>query len=244
MQPAQEAGRPALFFSRPGAEKEPAGWVGGRAAGRPSLPGSHPAALGSHGRGPLAGRSGLRDGRRARLRGEPVGPLRQSLPAGQVVRLRHHHPPLIAYMTALALTRGSGERIVRAPSVFAGALTVALIYLCGLALFRTKGDPDEEDTERSGAPAAPPRSAALACAAIVIVTPPHIRGRSPTRCRGHGSRLAGRPALDPPPVRGDSPGGMAGRSLRRAGRDVHHLRYSSRPSSPCGAPCPSWCWCC
>ena len=77
-----------------------------------------------------------------------------------LVRLRHFHPPMTAYLLRSAQTWGKDERTLRTPFVIAGSLVVCLVYLCGLRLFGGR------------------RNVSLACAVIVLVTPLQIRASS------------------------------------------------------------------
>ena len=78
----------------------------------------------------------------------------------RLVRLRHFHPPMTAYLLRAAQVRGNDERALRTPFVIAGSLVVCLVYLCGLRLFGER------------------RDVSLACAVIVLVTPLQIRASS------------------------------------------------------------------
>ncbi len=78
----------------------------------------------------------------------------------RLVRLRHFHPPMTAYLLRSAQTWGKDERALRTPFVIAGSLVVCLVYLCGLRLFGER------------------RDVSLACAIIVLVTPLQIRASS------------------------------------------------------------------
>jgi 4-amino-4-deoxy-L-arabinose transferase-like glycosyltransferase len=93
--------------------------------------------------------------------------------AGQrgLIDLRHHHPPMVAYAIGLALRWGMQEQVLRAPSTLAGALTVALLYLCGISLFRGR---EREAPDRTY----PLRGVALACAVMLLFSPPHVRASS------------------------------------------------------------------
>ncbi len=78
----------------------------------------------------------------------------------RLVRLRHFHPPMTAYLLRSAQTWGKDEQTSRTPFVIAGSLVVCLVYLCGLRLFGGR------------------RDVSLACAVIVLVTPLQIRASS------------------------------------------------------------------
>lgn len=78
----------------------------------------------------------------------------------RLVRLRHFHPPMTAYLLRSAQTWGKDERTLRTPFVVAGSLVVCLVYLCGLRLFGNRLD------------------VSLVCAGIVLVTPLQIRASS------------------------------------------------------------------
>jgi hypothetical protein len=88
----------------------------------------------------------------------------------KLLRFRHYHPPLVAQVLGLVEGYGRDERTLRLPFVLSGCLTVGLLYLCGLALFRGRKRPD--------GPGAPLRGPALAAAVILIFTPAHIRASS------------------------------------------------------------------
>ena len=75
----------------------------------------------------------------------------------RLVRSRHFHPPMTAYLLRTAQIWGKYERTLRTPFVIAGSLVVCLVYLCGLRLFGER------------------RDVSLACAVIVLVTPLQIR---------------------------------------------------------------------
>src|SRR5579884_728229 len=77
-----------------------------------------------------------------------------------LVILRHYHPPLTALAIGVARHWGNSERTLRLPFVLAGELTVGLIYLCGLTLFEGR------------------REIGVACAALLAVTPAHLRASS------------------------------------------------------------------
>ncbi|HLV80482.1 MAG TPA: glycosyltransferase family 39 protein [Chthonomonadaceae bacterium] len=78
----------------------------------------------------------------------------------KLIAQRHYHPPFIAYMVALALRFSPEDRALRVPAVLCGALTVALVYLCGLALYGGR------------------RSPALTAAVLLMVAPAHVRASS------------------------------------------------------------------
>ncbi len=83
-----------------------------------------------------------------------------NLPLYQV-RLRHYHAPLTVYMAGLGMRGGNkSELALRTPFVFAGAITVGIVYLCGIPLFRGR------------------REIALGCALMTLVTPMHLRASS------------------------------------------------------------------
>lgn len=96
---------------------------------------------------------------------------------GKLVRLRHFHPPLVSHLMALAMRWGREDRILRAPFVIAGALTVSLLYLCGLSLFSQVGfrAPPAANGGRRGFAA---RVVAIACAMVLLGTPAHLRASS------------------------------------------------------------------
>lgn len=96
---------------------------------------------------------------------------------GKLVRLRHFHPPLVSHLMALAMLRSREDRVLRAPSVVAGALAVSLLYLCGLSLFSQVGfrAPPRSDPRRRAFAA---RVVALACALVLLGTPAHLRASS------------------------------------------------------------------
>jgi len=97
----------------------------------------------------------------------------------KLIRLRHYHPPMVAYMAALALYWGTDERALRVPAVLAGGLSVMLVYLCGLTLFsRRVSQGGGQATSASFPLFIPARLAALACAVIMIFAPPHLRASS------------------------------------------------------------------
>ena len=79
-----------------------------------------------------------------------------------LVKLRHYHAPLTVILAGLGATvKGDlSERTLRTPFVVAGALTVAVVYLCGIPLFGGR------------------REIGFACALIVLVTPMHLRASS------------------------------------------------------------------
>ncbi|HZT41074.1 MAG TPA: glycosyltransferase family 39 protein [Chthonomonadaceae bacterium] len=78
----------------------------------------------------------------------------------KLIAQRHYHPPCIAYMVALALHFSPEDRALRVPAVLIGALTVPLVYLCGLALCGGR------------------RSPAVAAAVLLLVAPAHLRASS------------------------------------------------------------------
>jgi 4-amino-4-deoxy-L-arabinose transferase-like glycosyltransferase len=80
-------------------------------------------------------------------------------PPDHLLRLRHYHPPLGVQLMGAMLPFGRDERLLRLPSVLAGAATVALLYVCGLLLYRGRG-------------------AALAAGLLLAFNPPHIRASS------------------------------------------------------------------
>ena len=51
---------------------------------------------------------------------------------------RHFHPPLTVYIVGLARQHSVRDRDLRVPFVLLNALTVGLVYLCGLPLFRNR----------------------------------------------------------------------------------------------------------
>ncbi|MDE2125163.1 MAG: hypothetical protein KGJ62_01065 [Armatimonadetes bacterium] len=77
-----------------------------------------------------------------------------------LIALRHFHPPFASEVLMVALKFGADERTLRIPAVVFGALSVVLVYLCGLEIFRGR------------------RILSFACAAIVIVTPACVRAAS------------------------------------------------------------------
>ncbi len=77
------------------------------------------------------------------------------------VRLRHYHAPLTVYLAGIGAREGDrSERSIRTPAVIAGALTVGVVYLCGIPLFGGR------------------RELALGCALMTLVTPMHLRASS------------------------------------------------------------------
>lgn len=88
----------------------------------------------------------------------------------RLVKLRHFHPPLVAQVMVPVLEHTRDERALRLPFILAGSLTVGLVYLCGLFLFRSRA-PSPEETQ-------PLRSAALASAVILVFTPALVRAGS------------------------------------------------------------------
>lgn len=78
----------------------------------------------------------------------------------KLVMQRHYHPPFVVHMIGLALRWGPQDRTMRVPSVLFGGLTVALVYLCGLVLFRGS------------------RPVAFASALLLLFAPPHLRASS------------------------------------------------------------------
>lgn len=93
-----------------------------------------------------------------------------------LIRLRHYHPPFVAQVIGAAFHWGTDDRTVRIPFMLAGALSVAFVYLCGLAIFRGLVEPPPGS--RAGPFQYPLRSAALACAVIVMFTSPQVRAGS------------------------------------------------------------------
>ena len=95
-----------------------------------------------------------------------------------MVRLRHFHPPLVSHLMMLAMLRSREDRILRLPSVVAGALTVSILYLCALSLFSQIGfraPPAGAPTRRR---AFAIRIVAIVCALVLIGTPAHLRASS------------------------------------------------------------------
>src|SRR3984957_18944599 len=80
-----------------------------------------------------------------------------------LVRLRHFHAPATAYVLQFAHHFGSDEETLRLPFVIAGALSVGLVYLCGLALF---GDRREIAAARGLLTAVSPANIRMATPAI------------------------------------------------------------------------------
>jgi len=74
-----------------------------------------------------------------------------------LVRLRHFHAPATAIILKIAHGFGSDEETLRRPFVIAGALSVGLVYLCGIALFGDR------------------REIAAGCALLTAITPANIR---------------------------------------------------------------------
>lgn len=90
----------------------------------------------------------------------------------RLLKFRHYHPPFTAQLLIAARRLGSGERDLRRPATLAGGLTVALVYLCGLSLFRCA-----RRTRRLPEVSAE-RIAALTAAAVLIWSPAHVRATS------------------------------------------------------------------
>ena len=74
-----------------------------------------------------------------------------------LVRLRHYHAPGTAMILRIAHRYGNAEETLRKPFVIAGALSVGVVYLCGLCLFGNR------------------REIAAASAALMILTPANVR---------------------------------------------------------------------
>lgn len=87
----------------------------------------------------------------------------------KLVRLRHYHPPLVAQVLIPFALQGAEERSLRLPFVLVGCVTVGVVYLCGLLLFRSRSP---------GGETRPLRAAALAAAIILLFTPAHVRASS------------------------------------------------------------------
>ena len=90
----------------------------------------------------------------------------------RLLKFRHYHPPFTAQLLIAARRFGSSERDLRRPATLAGGLTVALVYLCGLSLFRSNRRP------RWLPEASAARIAALTAAAVLIWSPAHVRATS------------------------------------------------------------------
>lgn len=97
--------------------------------------------------------------------------------ADKIIRLRHFHPPLVSHLMGAALHSGRTERHLRAPSLAAGALTVALLYVCGLYLFAPRLDESSHASSHS-ASGWPTRFISLACALALLPAPAHVRASS------------------------------------------------------------------
>jgi hypothetical protein len=104
----------------------------------------------------------------------------------KIVRLRHYHPPGVAFAIQAGMRFGTEDRVLRLPFVAAGAATVSLVYLAGLSLFSLAPTRRRDDPGPS-APAPPrpskwthvtPRAIAVLCAAVLIISPAHVRASS------------------------------------------------------------------
>jgi hypothetical protein len=78
----------------------------------------------------------------------------------ELVRSRHFHPPLVTEALQLVEQFDKSDMALRLPFVLAGALSIGLVYLIGLSVLDGR------------------REIAFICAAIVLVTPAHIRASS------------------------------------------------------------------
>ena len=75
----------------------------------------------------------------------------------RLIAARHYHAPLVSYCIALANRFGSEDRVIRLPFVFAGQLSIGLIYLCGVALFDKR------------------REIAVGCSLLTLYSPAFVR---------------------------------------------------------------------
>lgn len=75
----------------------------------------------------------------------------------RLIRGRHYHAPLTVDMISVAHHFGSSDVTIRFPFILAGSLSIGMIYLCGLSLFRDRHE------------------IAIGCAALCTFTLPIIR---------------------------------------------------------------------
>jgi hypothetical protein len=75
----------------------------------------------------------------------------------RLVYYRHYHAPMTVYCLAAARHWDLSDQSLRLPFILAGALSVGMVYLCAVVLFKQQ------------------REIGIGCALLVVVTPPVIR---------------------------------------------------------------------
>jgi len=95
----------------------------------------------------------------------------------RLMRLRHFHAPFVPDLIELTTKFGVSDRVFRFPAMIAGALSVCIIYLCGLLLFtpRTEAELHLTFKARVVGDILPAKLVSLACALIVMWAPACVR---------------------------------------------------------------------
>ena len=75
----------------------------------------------------------------------------------RLIVARHYHAPLVSYCIGIAAHFSPQDRNIRLPFVFAGQLSIGLVYLCGVALFDKR------------------REIAIGCSLLTLYSPAFVR---------------------------------------------------------------------